>query len=183
MAESFSSFVLILVPLSVIQMLLDVDVEGRNGDSGGADACSFAGCVTNPVVVEDVALDANEVVDECFERGVYLGGFSGKKFTIALIAAVGFEEDRSSSKHMLHDAVGILTLFDMRSDCLYMVAFSACFQARCLVSLFKFLVFLSFFMMKFFIWSKQSTSAQIRSMLQINGQMNRVLSARISFSQ
>ena len=107
----------ILLHSVVTLKLLDVEVDGLDGDdSGGAEG--GAPCVTasvtlappHPVVVDAVAVDAKDVVDECFESSALAASASlmWRVLAIFLVVDIGFEEVKSSSKHMLHVAVGIL---------------------------------------------------------------------------
>ena len=103
------------LPLSVVTLkLVDVEVDGLDENSNGADGWfSFSAaslmCTTppHPVVVEAVAVDAKEFVDECFERGCgVLDGFT--RFVMVLFASFGLEAQSSSSKQMLQVAVGMI---------------------------------------------------------------------------
>ena len=107
----------ILLHSVVTLKLLDVEVEGRDGeDSGGAEG--GAPCVASltlaphPVVVDAVAVDANDVVEECLESALAASAsLMWRVLAIFLVVDIGFEEVKSSSKHMLHVAVGILHSF------------------------------------------------------------------------
>ena len=98
--------------LSVVTLtLLDVDVEGLDGDSGGAVGwppyVASLAVAPHPAVVEAVAVDAKEFVDECLESALGVS-FMLRMVFMYLFAIVGLEEHKSSSKQILHVAVGIV---------------------------------------------------------------------------
>ena len=72
-------------------------------------------------MVDAVAVDAKDVVDECFESRALAASASlmWRVLAIFLVVDIGFEEVKSSSKHMLHVAVGILHSFFCHSDNLF----------------------------------------------------------------
>ena len=89
-------------------------MDGLNGDSGGADGdsayvVSVVVAAPHPVVVEAVAVEAKEFVDECFERALGVSVVF-RMLVIYLLAAVGLEAHKSSSKQILHVAAGILLI-------------------------------------------------------------------------
>lgn len=104
----------ILLHSVVTLKLLDVEVDGLDGeDSGGAEG--GAPCVVSlalaphPVVVDAVAVDAKDVVDECLESALAASAsLMWRVLAIFLVVDIGLEELKSSSKHMLHVAVGII---------------------------------------------------------------------------
>ena len=101
--------------LSVVTLkLADVEVDGLDENSNGADgwiSCSVASLMftapPHPVVVEAVAVDAKEFVDECLDRGFGVSdGFA--RLVIVFLASFGLEAQSSSSKQMLQVAVGMI---------------------------------------------------------------------------
>ena len=94
----------------VVLKLADVDVEGLDENSHGADGCDAynpSGPIApHPVVVDAVAVDAKELVDECFDKGFGVSG-GCNVLVIILLATAGLEAQSSSSKQMLQVAVGI----------------------------------------------------------------------------
>ena len=60
-------------------------------------------------MVDAVAVEANDVVDECLDSALAAStSLIWRVLAIFLVIDIGLEEPKSSSKHMLQVAVGIL---------------------------------------------------------------------------